>query len=269
MPENTDDPPIKAVRTALQIAEHIKRERGARIKDISNEFGMPHSTVHDHVKTLEALRFIKKGANQTYFVGMRFLEIGGCARWTKAIYRVGKHEVRRFSDRIEEHVNLWTHEHGVAYLLEKASPSNNVSLQTHDGMEVPMHTIASGKVMMAFMPDEEIQEIIARHGLNQPTPYTITDVDELFEELAAIKENGYAVDREERMLGVNSIAAPVMGGSDIIGAIDIIGPKNRLGPHRLAELSDGLLQTANTIEVNFLYSLGLGEEKAHWRTLQE
>jgi DNA-binding IclR family transcriptional regulator len=88
-------------------------------------------------------------------------------------------------------------------------------------------------------------------------PRTITDPDSLHEELATIREQGYATDLEEIMAGLRGVAAPILDRDDgsVRGAITVYGPANRSDPDEYEEsAADSLMQSANIIEVNLSYS---------------
>jgi DNA-binding IclR family transcriptional regulator len=123
-------------------------------------------------------------------------------------------------------------------------------------MRVPLQTTAMGKSILAFRPREEVDEIVDRHGLPQITEKTISDRDELYEELDTIEERGFAYDDEERVKGMRCVAAPITDDEGrAIAAMSVSGPKSRLrGKQFREEVPDLILSSANVIEVNLTYS---------------
>lgn len=108
--------------------------------------------------------------------------------------------------------------------------------------------------MLACMSDERVEEIIDKHGLPEQTPYTITDPDELRDELEDIQEEGVAFNNREAVKGVRSIAAPVLTGDSIVGAVCVSGPANRMVQERCdEEIKPLLLKATNEIELKLQY----------------
>ena len=106
--------------------------------------------------------------------------------------------------------------------------------------------------MLSTMSDEEIQSIVDRHGLPKATENTITDEEELFEE---IRDTGVAFNREESVKDVHTVSVPlVLEGNTAIGAFTIAGPAHRLKGDRLTEqLPDKLNEAVNELKLNLRY----------------
>lgn len=245
--------PIKSARTTFEIVETLVEMDGAGVSELAEQIDKPKSTVHDHLRTLLDRKYIVKSGD-TYQVGTRFLEIGEFARNRMKIYEVAKPEVQELASKTNEHANLMVEEHGLGVFLYKAEGDEAVELDTHSGMRVPLQTTALGKCIMVHQPEEWVHDILDRYGMPQITENTVTDRDELFEELEAIRERGYAFDREERIEGMRCVAAPVKV-DDVLSAISVSGPAHRLNGDRFQEMiPDMVLRAANVMEVNLKYS---------------
>jgi len=93
--------------------------------------------------------------------------------------------------------------------------------------------------------------VIERHGLEAATEQTISDRDELRNELAETRERGYAVDNEERIAGIRCIAAPVTTDGGVAGAVSVSAPRSRMSGDRFnEEVPSAVLGAANVIEIN-------------------
>lgn len=244
-----------ASETTLRVLEALKELDGAGVTELANELGLPKSTVHSHLATLREHEYVCKDGD-TYSVGLRFLEFGEYIRAQKKIHEVARPEVENLADETGELANLAVEEHGRAVYLYRAKGKQAVNLDTFPGMRVPLHCTALGKVILANLPDERVEEVVNRHGLPERTPNTITDEQTLREELAAIRERGYAFDDEERLLGLRCVAAPVARNEDdVVGAVSVSGPTSRVKGERFTdEIPELLLNAANVIEINMTYS---------------
>ena len=110
--------------------------------------------------------------------------------------------------------------------------------------------------MLTHFPESRVEEIVEHHGLPECTDHTITTRDELFDELAEIRERGYAIDREEKIEGLRCIAAPVTGSDgEVLGAVSVSGPSRRMeGAWFDEELPQQVQRSANVIEINAQFS---------------
>lgn len=245
---------INATKKSFDIIDHLMKSEGSTISELSTHFEIASSTVHDHLSTLQSLGYVLKDGDE-YRLSLRFLDIGERVRNRMEFYKTAKPELEGLAEKTEEHASLVVEEHGRGVLVETIRGEKAVQVDTHNGMRVRLHTTAPGKAILAYLPDERVKEIVDEYGLPRMTSNTITDTDRLYDELEDIREQGYALDREERIQGMQSIAAPVTDTTDTVrGAISVYGPSNRITSNRFTEdLPDMLLRSANIIELNLNY----------------
>lgn len=250
-----DNSHIKSTKVSFDIIDILRELDGAGASEIATRIDRPTSTIHDHLKTLEAEEYLIS-ENGTYRIGTRFLELGEQARSRMKVYHLARPEVDNLAEKTGNHSNFMIEEHGRGVFIYKAKGENAVRLDTRVGMRVYLQTTALGKTILAHRPREEVEEIIDQHGLPAITKNTITDRDQLFTELTQIKERGYAIDDEERVQGMRCIAAPIMDGEgEAVAAISVSGPKNRFqGEYLKTTLPNLVLESSNVIEVNLTYS---------------
>lgn len=247
--------PVKATATSFRIIEALRELGGAGIADLSGHLGMPESTVHDHLRTLTELEYLVQREGE-YHVGIRFLELGGFVRDQLKLHHVASSELKALAEETGEHANLLVEEHGMGIFLNKVVGENAVQLDTHVGMRVHLHTTASGKAILAHLPEERVESIIARHGLPAVTDQTVTDEAVLFDELAEIRERGYAIDDEERVEGMCCIATPLRDSTGYpMGGLSVSSPVSKFDETTFREeIPKKVLSTANVIEVNMAYA---------------
>ncbi|MFC7142106.1 IclR family transcriptional regulator [Halosimplex aquaticum] len=248
------DPPIKSTATSLDVIETVHEMGGATLPEVVERFEKPRSTVHDHLKTLTEAGYLVKD-DRTFRVSVRFLNLGGRARADSQFFQVAEGEVRQLASDTGEHANLMIEENGRGIFLYKVKGSRSVNLDTYEGMEVDLHTTAMGKAILAWVSEAKRDAIIEEHGLEPVTSKTVTDRDELEEELEAIRERGYAIDNEERVEGVRCVAAPIVTDDRVVGAVSVSAPKSRMNGERFEEtIPSEVLSTANIIEVNLQHA---------------
>lgn len=248
------DVPVAATRTSLRIVEALRAGGEAGPSALASRLDMATSTVHDHLRTLEQCQYVVRD-DDTYRIGTRFLDVGGCARQRMPIFAVAKPEVRRLARETGQHANLMVEDFGVGVFLYKATAEGAVHLDTYEGMRVPLHSTALGKAILAHLAEARVESILDEHGLPAVTENTVTDRETLHDELDGVRERGYAVDDEERVEGMRCIAAPILAEGETRGAISVSGPTSEMRGDRFnAEIPDRVLSTANIVEVNITYS---------------
>lgn len=246
----TSESPIQSTALAFDIIEWVHERGGATLGELVEQFEKPQSTIHDHLTTLTDTGYLRKVDN-TYHVSVRFLKLGGLARSRSRLFQAGKSEVVQLARTTGEHANMMVEENGMGIFLYKEKGGDSVRLDTYEGMEVYLHTTAMGKAILAELSEERREEIISEHGLPGVTENTITEYDELMEELAEVRERGYAIDNEERIDGIRCIATSITAEGRVIGAVSVSAPRSRMSGDRFeSEIPSEVQNTANIIEVN-------------------
>lgn len=250
-PNNT----ITATRTSLRIVEALKRLNGASLTTVANDLGMAKSTVHNHLQTLEDEGYITNDG-EVYHIGLRFLELGEYKRNQMDIYEKARPEVESLAEETGEMANAAVEEYGEGVYITRSEGTEAVSVDTYAGKRVKLHCTALGKTILAELPEARVDEIIDEHGLPARTEHTITDRAGLKDELAEIRDRGYAYDREERLSGLRCVAAPVViRDGDLVAALSVSGPTTRIDGDRFHEEIPSLLRSAaNVVEINMSYS---------------
>jgi IclR family acetate operon transcriptional repressor len=247
--------PIKSTETTFRIVEGLQALDGAGVSELADHTGLPRSTVHNYLSTLEQEEYVVNDDGQ-YEVGIRFLELGAYARNRRQIYEIAEPEVSWLAEETDELANLLIEEHGRGTYLQRARGEKAVQVEAHVGTRVSLHSTALGKSILAHLSESRVDEIIEMHGLEPTTPKTITDRAELFERLAEIRERGYAIDDEERLEGLRCVAAPILSTEGrVLGAVSVSGPSHRIRDDRFREtLPNRILEAVNVIELNVTYS---------------
>lgn len=246
---------IQAVENAFEIVEVVQSVNGCSVSEIQDALDLPRSTAYVYLKTLEDLGYLRKHGDE-YHIGIRFLEHGGRARHNIGIYQIAREEVDKLAEKTQAVATIGCEDDGRRVLLYRSDSGEAVSDNPATGEYTHMHWTALGKALLSQKSDAEIEEIVERHGLPQGTENTLTDLDSLLEEIDEIRSRGYAIENEERSLGVKSIATPLELKDDLFEnvAISIAGPTSRFSRDRIEnELSSALEETANVIELKKEY----------------
>lgn len=247
--------PVKSIHTTTRVLEAVERLDGGGVTELAAELGIAKSTVHDHLKTLEAEEFVVSEDGE-YRIGLRFLDFGGRARQRNKLYTVAKPQIEELASITGELANLVVEEHGWGVYLAVERGENAVAIDTYVGKREHLHSTAAGKAILAHLPTERVEAIVERRGLPGHTTDTLTSREALFERLDTIRERRFAFDREENLPGLRCVAAPITSDDGaVLGGISVSGPTSRLEGDRLEhELSDQITRISNIIEINVTYA---------------
>lgn len=246
-------PTVQAVDTSFRIIEALHEQGESRVSEIAEMLDKPVSTVHNHLRTLEENGYVLREEEQ-YRIGFRFLELGGYIRSHTDLYLYGRPEVDRLAKETGELANIMIEEQGLGVHLYLAKGDNAISFDAHAGRRFYLHNTALGKAILAHLPEARVNQIIERHGLPQQTENTISNQEELFEELTTIRERGYATDNQERVTGERCIAAPVLSDGELVGSVSVSGPASRMKAEKFEqELPEKVIQAADLIGINIKY----------------
>lgn len=246
---------IQATSVTFDVLEGVKDLNGAGVTELANHLDMSKSNVHNYLSTLHEEEFVVKDGT-TYDIGLRFMNLARYARQKQEIYDVAKPELDTLAEETGELVNLLVEEHGRGVYVYRAEGEQAVEVDATIGHRVYLHNTALGKAIMAEMSDERVDAIIDRHGLPATTDRTVTERDELWEELETVRDRGVAYDLQERLEGLNCVARAVTDDRDtVLGAISVSGPASRMAGDLLEEeLPDKLHSITNIISLNLTHS---------------
>jgi IclR family acetate operon transcriptional repressor len=119
----------------------------------------------------------------------------------------------------------------VAIYVDKVLVPAEIRVDAPIGSRRPFNCTAAGKVLLAFMPDAEVERLAQRGAFVQATSNSVRDLSAVRREIAQIREHDVAVDREEFVAGVMCVAAPVRDHDGVVvAAVTISGPSQRVGP---------------------------------------
>lgn len=246
--------PVLASQKTLTLVETIDEMDGARIFELADALDMSKGAVHNHLSTLREAGYVCTNG-QEYRLSLRFLSLGGSIRRRMPLYQHGQGPIDQLAQDTGMLANLMKEEGGRGVYLYQSRGPNAVNLDTHVGFRLRLHNIAVGKAILAFLADERVTAILDEWGLPRETEQTITSRDALHDELALIRERGYATDREERTEGLTCIGAPVLVEGEVLGAISISAPTKCLGSEGFdADMIAEVESTANNIALDIKYA---------------
>jgi len=239
----------------LAIVEDLETHGRAGVTEIADRVALPKSTVHTHLRTLEQQEYVVRDGTE-YQLGLRFLALGSSARDRQVGYDLITQKVDELAEKTGERAQFIAEEHGYGVYVYRAVGEQAVETDSGAGKRVPLNAISAGKAILAFLTPERVDEIVSKVGLPARTEQTITDRSELDDELARIREDGYATNSEESTTGLYAVGVPVLDETEqAIGAISVSCPARRMRDKESRQtVLNQTLGTVNEVELNIRFA---------------
>jgi len=245
---------LQTVGTMFEIIKLLKVRGGVKATEIAAELDLSRSAVYNHLITLQNHKWIVREETE-YYLSLKFFRYGMAVRNDSRLFSIAKPKVQELAQETGETAHLTTEQHGyqVNLLKETNGPAVGENYHTQKLQQVSYHhDTASGKAILAFLPDERVEWILDKQGLPGKTAHTITDREPLHEELEEVRERGYAINDEEEIEGMRAVGTAIRDTEgSVLGAVSVSGPTSRLKGNRFTdELPERVMSAANVIELN-------------------
>ena len=242
---------LSSVANAILLLKAFSDEESELgISRLAIKLGLAKSTVHRLASTLVEEGMLEQNPETgKYHLGLTLFELGSLVRRKFDFSREAKPWLMGLREQTHETVLLSILGHGGVVCVNFLESQQAIRIMSGIGMRKPIHCTAEGKALLAFQPTAFIEAALAG-DLPARTPNTLTDPSALREELALVRENGYAIDNEEFELGMRGIAAPIYDDSGhATAAVTVAGPTQRLGKRQLSGLAEGVIKAAQAISI--------------------
>ena len=216
---------------AIKVLEYLAdSQKKKTMSDIANDLKIPNGTAYNILKSLENNKLIERDqSSKRYNLGFKLFQLGNKVDYIRELRNVSMPYMRELTAETGETSQLGIIFEESLYFLEIIEAPQNKKTRGTVGLSLPLHAPAAGKVLLAFQPEEKRKELLDNIELKAFNSNTITNSAELDKELAEIRENGHAVDREEVFLGTTCLAMPIYNADkDVIAALGITGDTKRI-----------------------------------------
>ena len=202
---------VKSAHRALQIVGLFSEEtRPWSFQEMTDYLGYPRASMHGLLETLVADRWLAKDSStKRYSLGIKAFEAGAAYQRINTLETLARRVMDRIRSDTGETVQLAVLDGLEAVYVAKAVGSRLLRLDSEVGSRLPAHATGVGKVLLSCLPERELHERLEGVELERLTERTITTHAGLMDELASIRERGFATDNEECTLGARCVAVPV------------------------------------------------------------
>lgn len=251
----------QSVYKAFKIIELLSHHRDATgLRDLARELDMSPSTVYRFMSSLKDLGYIKQDAKTSkYRLSLKFAWLGSNVLESVQVTDLAQPYMEELTRNTNETTHLAVLEGLEFVYVAKIDGNQAVNMSSRIGNRGTLYSTSIGKVLLAYIAEQERLAIIQELDMPPKTKNTIITRDELIHQLEEVRKSGYAIDDEENEIGIRCIGAPIFDHrGEAIAALSLSGWKVTMTTRRIATLPKGLMATANKISEE----LGFVEEFA-------
>lgn len=244
------DTTVQSVERTLDIIETLSEYKtGVGVTTLSKELKLHKSTVHRLLTTLMLRKYVEQDPETSkYKLGMRLFELGNAVLSKLDIRQHSMAYLRQLWRTTGETIQLAIVDQYKVLYVDVLETLERVGVKSNVGERVPLHCSAPGKIWLACLPDDRLNDIIKIIKFEPFTPYTIDTLDKLKENINQARTLGYAVDNQEYSPDLVSVAAPVRNyRGRVIACIAITSPALRMNEDKVKEFGDQIKLTAEKI----------------------
>lgn len=229
---------LASLHRGLEVIDCFAARGSWSLAELAQHLGQNKATLFRVLHTLEQFGYVAKdGATGRYAPGLRLHTLGAAAMQHEMLRWQALPPLQDLAQATGETVHVGILHDGVAVTVQVVEGTHAVRMHSSVGKRSPAHASALGKVLLAYLPDAEVEALLARHGMRGFTANTITTPAALREALHRVRQEGYALDEEEIEQGLRCLAAPITDRSGRpSAALAISAPASRMTPEAIGAL---------------------------------
>jgi len=250
---------VQAVHLTFDILEELmaaQQELG--VSEITQRLGSSKGTVFRHLQTLVERGYLSQNPRTLrYRLGASAHLLGEAARGSVDLLAIGTEAIRRLQAATRQTAVLSRVIGRTVVVLNTVPGPSALEIGVKTGSELALHASAQGKIALAFSRFD-LLPTLRRRPLEAWTDWTITDIDALETEIAAIRQAGWASAYQELLLGVNAVAVPVFDDTgDCTASLAIVGSIQHVAQQPDARLLEPLIENGIAMSA----ALGFRDDK--------
>ena len=249
---------VQSVDRTLTLLEVLSDySDGLGITEISDLVGLHKSTVHRLLSTLIYKGYVVQDEESSkYKITFKLFELGSKKVHKLDLLKISRPYTKMLMESVNEVVHLIIREETDIVYIDKVEANNTISMASRIGKRNPLYCTATGKAILAFLPEDEVLKVWNSSKIVKLTKNTNIDFILFKKELQEVKKNGYAIDDEENEMGVKCVGAPIFNMSgDVVAAISVTGPVTRITNDKIDFISKEVIKTTNLISKEMGYKL--------------
>jgi len=241
---------VPSIERAITVLEFLAQSRrGFSVSEMSRRLGIPKSSTHLILNTLERRGFLQKNTQTgRYCFGLRLVSLSRSALENLDLREEAKPFLQSLMRKTGLTVHLAVLERNEAVIVEKVEAPGLLKLATWIGRRLDVNCTGVGKALIAFLPEDEFEQVIRAKGFPRHNDRTLISTSALKRELAEVRQLGYAFDDEEDESGLRCVGAPIFDAHQrTVAAVSVAGTTSQIPLERVPALAGTVKQAAEAI----------------------
>lgn len=250
------DDKAQVLNRIFDILEYLSQTNKSKgPTEIAQAVDLPKSTVYRLLSAMCQRGYVEKNKEGSYHIGVKLVDIVSNHINNLELQTEAKPHLYDLQSEVQLMVYLGVLDQLEVVYLEKIDRTPNLRLYTQIGLRVPAYCSSLGKCLLAGLSGYELDYLLSGHKLERFTTNTITSLGTLKQHLQQVREQGWAMDDQEYILGNRCIASPIYDyRGDIISAVSASGPVEMITDKKVPFIAKKVKQTATLISRELCYS---------------
>jgi DNA-binding IclR family transcriptional regulator len=219
-------------------------EEGLTLSELARALEMSKGSIHGLLKTLEITGAVEQASERQYILGPRIYELAQTSLQQAGLRRLALPAMQRLAANLGETIVLGRVEDKHVRILESVDASNDspsLHISAPRGTRVPLLAGAIGRVVLASWPLAEREAYLRARPLPGFTPHSITDPEQFLQAIEQSARQGIGEDRQEYLVGVNAVAAPILSpDKTLLALLWVVGFSARLDEQKMRQAGQAL-----------------------------
>lgn len=253
---------IHSLDKGLHLLEVIQQaDRPASLQQLWQQLKWDKATIYRLLTTLEKRGYIHRNPEtREYSLGIKIYGLYDSLIRQLDLQQISRPYLARLVRETGHSAHLAVSAGKCIVFIDRLLGSETLSVNTQIGAIEPLHCTALGKAYLAYVDPDELDTLLET-PLTRFTPTTIVERDAIETELAAVRENGFAVDDEEYSSGIRCVAGAILNQEHVpVALIGVSGPKNRITDRCMQDFGQLVRSTSLEISLKFGYGIGMNDE---------
>jgi PcaR/PcaU/PobR family beta-ketoadipate pathway transcriptional regulator len=248
---------VESLARGLSILSLFSQGRPAlSLTDIAHHLDLNKTTALRLLSTLEILGYLQRDPQtKLYRPGLEVLRLGFVVLGGMEVRQVAAPYLRQLVDEVEETVNLAVLDNHEVIYIDRVGSKHMLNIYRPIGSRLPAYCTSTGKSQLAFLPANRLEQILAATTWTRLTETTLTTPEALRQNLALVRERGFADSNGEMIPELRAVAAPIrQNGGEVIAAVNISVPSHRVPYEKLiTDLGPKVIEAAHKISAALGY----------------
>lgn len=240
---------VQSLERAIVILRTVADADGLSLTEVARLASLSPSTAYRMLTTLQQHKLADfEETSQLWFVGVETFRIGSAFLRRRKLAERGRGILQQLMAQTGETANIALAERDSVVFVTQVETHEPIRAFFRPGTRGPYHATGIGKAVMAFLTDKRRTELFRDLNLERFTPQTLCSIDTLENDLVATRKRGYALDNEERHIGMRCISAPVFDELGTpLGGLSVSGPSVRVDDAFIERSAPAVLEAANEL----------------------